>query len=588
MNTPALLRATPLLALAALVAPVAAQTCPVGIDIDLTQDDWAAIQLAPDAHGDVAYMIADDGVHGEELWRWDAVGGAQRLSDLGGTFGSMYETPTVLWVAGQRLVFFSGTEPGTGSEPYVSDGTPAGTMLLRDIHVGIESSEPTEFVSTGELVFFAARTTSARLLLKTDGTTAGTGLVKNFVSLGPTMPTELTRFGSRILFSAEAGGSGAEPWVSDGTPAGTFALGDLWSGSESSEPAGFARVGELAVFAAEDPLLGRELHVTDGTPSGTQLLYDFMPGIAGGEPSDFTYWQGHVYFTARTNVTGKELWRTDGTVAGTRLVADLQPGPEGSAPRSLVAAGDRLYFGAKAGTFHDVLWELTAASGVPTMVSPAKFADGPTILLGTGQLVPHEFPTVVPADGGVYFHGSDPVNGEELFFAAGGSANVVCDLNPGFYGSDTLRGQVVGEHLVWRANDGVIGYELRVLPVGGARAVDLGFGGPRLRLEVGRPSLGTAVPLSVRGSHGGEVLFVGIGPRAEPTGAWVTDGSALWLDPLAAQLVAQAVGTDLVAQYTLPANPALAGVRAHVQGFGVPVNGVGLSASNGVAVELGP
>lgn len=576
-----------LLAFTALTALTSAQSCPVGIDINPVQDNTVETLIAPDAHGDVVYMIADDGVHGDELWRWDPVGGAQRLSDLSGTFPKHQQAPTVLWVGGQRLVFFLGADLATGYEPYISDGTSAGTMLLRDVHVGPLSSEPSEFVSTGDLVFFAANTATTRLLLKSDGTTAGTGLVKNFASLGPTFPTELSRFGSRILFSAELASYGAEPWVSDGTPAGTFALGDLSPGSDSSKPAGFTRVGELAVFAAEDPLLGRELYVTDGTWWGTKLLYDFMPGKASGKPSDFTYWQGYVYFTASTNVTGKELWRTDGTLEGTRLVVDLQPGPEGSAPRSLVAAGDRLYFGARLAGATDLLWELPAATGSPTPVSPVKFNDGPLVDF-SGNESPNKFPTIVPADGGVYFHGGTLAAGQELFFAIGGTASVVCDLGPGAIGSAPLRGQIAGEHLVWRAFGPLIGFELHVLPVDGARAVDLGFGGPRLRLEVGQPSLGTAVPINLRGGAPGLVLVLGIGPPAEPRGLPNTDGSAIWIDPLLVQFVVHAVGTDLSTAYVLPANPALIGVRAHVQGFGVPTAGTGLTASNGVAVELGP
>jgi len=473
-------------------------------------------------------------------------------------------------------VFFRGRDAGTGYEPFVSDGTAAGTGLLRDVYVGASSSDPVEFVSTGELVFFSARTPTSRLLLKSDGTTAGTGLVKGVAAGGPIFPSGLTRFGSRVLFSAEAAGSGAEPWVSDGTLAGTFALGDLWPGFMSSQSEGFTPVGDVAVFAAEEPMFGRELYVTDGTPGGTQLLVDFEPGPGSGFPSNFTRWQGAVYFTARTPQTGYELWRTDGTAAGTQLVLDLKPGAASGAPSSLVPAGDRLFFAGQAAGSSDLLWELSAATGLPVLVSGVPFGESFV-----------ELPTIVPADGGVYFIGEDPALGRELHFAKDGTASVVCDLWPGSFSSGPRLGQVVGEHLVWLANDPVAGDEPRVLPIGGPRAVDLGFGGPALRLEVGAPLLGSAVSLRVDGGAPGELLLVAYGPRSEPGTALVAPGSALWLDPLTAQLVVIGSGPNLPASFSLPANPALAGVRAHGQAFGLAVGGLPLAASNGVAVELG-
>src|ERR1700712_3800330 len=43
-------------------------------------------------------------------------------------------------------VIFKGSTAATGSEIYVTDGTPAGTMLVKDIYSGTTASDPGEMV----------------------------------------------------------------------------------------------------------------------------------------------------------------------------------------------------------------------------------------------------------------------------------------------------------------------------------------------------------------------------------------------------------------------------------------------------------
>ncbi|WAM30050.1 hypothetical protein [Myxococcus sp. NMCA1] len=60
-----------------------------------------------------------------------------------------------LAVAGGYL-FFSAETRGRGCEPWVSDGTPEGTVPLRDIAPGPLSSSPRGFVQSGWDIFFTA------------------------------------------------------------------------------------------------------------------------------------------------------------------------------------------------------------------------------------------------------------------------------------------------------------------------------------------------------------------------------------------------------------------------------------------------
>jgi ELWxxDGT repeat protein len=57
---------------------------------------------------------------------------------------------------GADIAVFGGSSVGFGREPWRSNGFPAGTARLLDIHPGNASSDPADFTAAGELVFFTA------------------------------------------------------------------------------------------------------------------------------------------------------------------------------------------------------------------------------------------------------------------------------------------------------------------------------------------------------------------------------------------------------------------------------------------------
>ena len=71
-----------------------------------------------------------------------------------------------------------------GSELWKSDGTADGTVLVKDIAPGVNSSVIRNLTNVNGIVFFRARTdanNSTFELWKTDGTTDGTTMVKDIV-----------------------------------------------------------------------------------------------------------------------------------------------------------------------------------------------------------------------------------------------------------------------------------------------------------------------------------------------------------------------------------------------------------------------
>ncbi|HEV2854131.1 MAG TPA: ELWxxDGT repeat protein [Thermoanaerobaculia bacterium] len=121
---------------------------------------------------------------------------------------------------GDRLLFMA-YDDTHGYELWVTDGTPAGTRLLRDIRTGPGSSRPSGFIQAGDRVFFTAQDGEhGRELWASDGTPEGTRLVWDlnpggFSSFpnGPlNLPTLLTVAGGHLFFSADDGETGLEPW----------------------------------------------------------------------------------------------------------------------------------------------------------------------------------------------------------------------------------------------------------------------------------------------------------------------------------------------------------------------------------------
>jgi ELWxxDGT repeat protein len=123
-------------------------------------------------------------------------------------------------------------------------------------------------------------------------------------------PARFTPVGNRLLFAARDEG-GVEPWVTDGTPAGTRRLLDLQPGPGGSAPDGLVSAGERAFFSADDGSHGRELWESDGTPEGTRMLTDLNPGGYSGLPfyySGLTVSNGYLFFAADDGKTGLEPW----------------------------------------------------------------------------------------------------------------------------------------------------------------------------------------------------------------------------------------------------------------------------------------
>lgn len=509
--------------------------------------------------GNNLIFSADNGVSGRELWKTDGTeANTAMIMDM--TTGSGGTTINASAIIGNTLYFAASTSICTpscsmGEELYKTDGTEAGTKVVKDINAGTAGSTPRSFARVNNTLYFSATNGSAGTLLwKSDGTEEGTVIVKNilegfstasfntmipdpvnnrlfFRALGNGVmnlwksdgttegtqiitltgnadpspnPNNVTIAGNRAFFTALATGVtgielygtnaeatsatlvkdinpgsasstvttmaaignkvvfhanslqyGIEPWVSDGTEAGTIILKDFSSASNSSGPANLLDInGTLFFSAANGDVNNNELWKSDGTPGGTVLVKDIWPGLSGSNPSSFCVINGILYFTARNIINNEELWRSDGTEAGTYMVKDIKPGESsGSSPVKLTAMNGFLYFIANHPDFGTELFRSDGTSDGTYMVKDIRPGSS-TISAGNTQIF---------AMGNTLFFGfSDGTLGTELWKTNGTAEGTVMvkDINPGSASGSPTEFYKANGILFFRANDGVNGNEL--------------------------------------------------------------------------------------------------------------------------------
>ena len=188
-------------------------------------------------------------------------------------------------------------------------------------------------------------------------------------------PRNLTALGNTLFFTADDGVNGIELWKSDGTAAGTVLVKDIGPGSSSS-PSNLTAVGNTLFFSANNGVNGEELWKSDGTAAGTVLVKDISPGSSSSFPRNLTAVGNTLFFSAFDSVNGYELWKSDGTAAGTVLVKDISPGSSSSFPSNLTAVGNTLFFRADDGVNGRELWALNVGTpAVPTLAIAATNAN---------------------------------------------------------------------------------------------------------------------------------------------------------------------------------------------------------------------
>lgn len=307
-----------------------------GTRILRTLDEGGSLSSYPhDFHivGDVAYFVANDGAHGEELWVTDGTDqGTHLVKDLttgaGSTrFVERSDEPTPLQAEGALAVgstfFFMSDDRTTKTRTlWRTDGTDQGTFAVAEIY-GSEhryvDKLPDPVVAGGALYYVKEGPNRRCELRRNDGTAQGDVSVAELApALSDPLPSRRVRFGLVSLGThalavdfADIGQDRA--WLTDGSAQGTRVV--AFPGNPIATSNG---VGYFASAAyGGSPKLVRKLDAATATltpldlaKAGAGLLSECAAVVNGDL----------VYYAAGE---GGDVWRTNATSQGTEKLASF-------------------------------------------------------------------------------------------------------------------------------------------------------------------------------------------------------------------------------------------------------------------------
>lgn len=309
------------------------------------------------------FFAANNGVNGLELWKTNGTAaGTVLIEDINpGSANGVIVGFGRTAVANNNL-FFVGNDGVRGPELWKSNGTAAGTFLVRDINPSsaptffeesggrfIDYFSPTQLTAVRNSVFFVPIESFRNgqefvHLWKTNGTAAGTVEVKQ-------VPVEnvdqFTHINGKLVFVGMNGVSQGI-WASDGTPGGTVMIKGNSVGGDNVFGV-FIRVNNTLVFTENVQDSNYHLWKTDGTVAGTTLITKLFDA-----PHDFTVINNFLFFTSRdsdvfdSGGNARELWQSDLTPDGTFLVRNISD-RSFALSSNLEEVNSRLFFTTDAG-----------------------------------------------------------------------------------------------------------------------------------------------------------------------------------------------------------------------------------------------
>jgi ELWxxDGT repeat protein len=382
--------------------------------------------------GTTLFFAANDGIHGRELWKSDGTAaGTKMVKDVrAGSRGSF--PGDLINVSG--TLFFTANDGSHGRELWKSDGSAAGTKLVKDLTNDEFSGTNTHLYLPvavgGQLFFFVSQCCAGfSSLYVSDGTAAGTRLMET-----PVEEVTSARALNGKLYFVELSYGGDQPqmelWVSNGTTPGTHVVAGAPTGVEMQI---LPTADRYLYFAVRRIISGQErirLWRTDGTSANTIALT--TAGQLTIMPEESGYLNHAIYFSSNG------LWRTNGTAAGTTLIS-------GGALRDLTSAAGRIFFirGSQPEVADDHLWVSDGTRAGTRDVG--QFGMDPGGLVGVG--------------GYLCFFAGYTTNSPQLWQSNGTSAGTHL-VKTWPVGDTGLPAVAINSRLYFAANDGTRGNEL--------------------------------------------------------------------------------------------------------------------------------
>lgn len=267
--------------------------------------------------GNMIYFFADDGEHGNELWQSDGTeAGTTMLKDI--TEGGGNSGFGTLHFFKNKLYFGINDMTGTTAELWTTDGTKDGTQKVKTMPTGsffnlVELFSSVDFPSSFLFTFY---NDLAIELWTSDGTETGTeklpatgsgNSVYVYNNFNPFLDEQHTPpFNGKVFVQVNNNSNSGKLYLTDGTEAGTTLVKNA-----TSDYSYFYGANSFYFFGF-DPAKpdSTSLYKTNGTAAGTAIIQSFpIPNISGsgGDQSINFEYNGDLYYTASDTTNGDVL-----------------------------------------------------------------------------------------------------------------------------------------------------------------------------------------------------------------------------------------------------------------------------------------
>lgn len=231
----------------------------------------------------------------------------------------------------------------------------------------------------------------------------------------------------KAYFAADDGIHGSELWRTDGTAAGTALVKDIVPGSTGSAVNYiYAYNNKVYFFASANNGATYQFWQSDGTEAGTGILKDSILVLLNVA---YTVFNNELYFTCSNILSGgsirNELWKTDGTKQATKKVLAITDGQNGwTNIDDFITFNNRLYFTTSSG---QQLWSTSGNTGNAVKFNFSAFSNNGN----------QAFSQIRIRDGKLFF------NYNAKYYASNGdSASTVVFNNSGSSTSAMLKDEV--------------------------------------------------------------------------------------------------------------------------------------------------
>lgn len=470
-------------------------------------------------NNEIYFGYADKSVNYEAaIWKTDGTeaGTVKAVSGLASGTDFIYYSDFTNFTEINGKLIFSADSITYGEEIFVTNGTTAGTTLLKDFYTPNNSYAKAtgHTVNSKASIIMHYDNNASSGIWFTDGTPAGTTKILT------TAVINNSTFGTvngQLVFPGRNPTTGeVEPWATDGTAPGTVMLKDINTGNDvfgnprSSAPTFVAKLGNKIIFTATSEAEGTELWATDGTPAGTVILSDIIPGSLSSYTNNYRIINDKIYFSAFHLSYGNELWVTDGTQIGTRLFKDIQPGTASSGPITLFNMNNTglLFAAYNTAAKFGTLFYSDLTEGGTVGISHALVDSNGSLTTFFSYFQGH-----------VLFNAKDLSNGNPLWVTDGTSANTykIKDIFPNSSCMDITSIREVNSTLIFTASNDTNGKELWT--------TDGTAAGTQMIKDIYAGSSNGATGTSFTANPSGTKSYF-IGSDTNGSELWVTDGTA--------------------------------------------------------------